>query len=76
VSKKTGKPRDRGPKPPGFTNKWRKEGKYWVNPKTGERWRFHPEDEMHYAHWDKHVPGGKKERIPVEAEELIFKEVK
>jgi hypothetical protein len=60
-------------KPPGFTSKWYKEGKKWVNPKTGEKWYFHAEDAGHFDHWDVEIPGGGKDRIPLNPSEGVFK---
>jgi len=65
--------RSRIPKPPGFGPKWKKKGKYWVDPKTGERWYYHGENELHWPHWDVHVPGKGKRRIPIEPEKEVFK---
>lgn len=61
------------PRPPGFTSKWKKEGNYWVDPKTGFRWHYHPEDASHWAHWDVLIPGKGKIRIPVDAAKGVFK---
>lgn len=62
------------PKPPKYGKGWIKEGKEWVNKKTGERYYYHPEDETHWAHWDVKIPGGKKRRIPIDPEKGVFKD--
>jgi len=64
---------DRDPRPPGFNSKWKKEGKWWVDPKTGEKWHYHPEDGSHWAHWDVKIPGKGKIRIPVDPSKGVFK---
>ena len=66
----------RTPRPPGFGRGWKKEGKHWVNLKTGERWRFHPEDEVHYPHWDVEIPSRGKIRIPIDTKKDVFKDQK
>ena len=64
----------RDPRPPGFNPRWRKDGQYWVDPKTGERWRYHPEDATHWPHWDVYTPGlGGHERIPIPPYTEVFK---
>jgi hypothetical protein len=59
--------------PPGWNSKWKKDGKYWVDPKTNQKWYYHPEDETHHAHWDVYTPGKGKDRIPVDPDQGIFK---
>ncbi len=46
--------------PPGKTSKWKKIGKRWRDPKTGDEWQW---DEK-YGHWDKYGKGGKTRLKP------------
>jgi len=60
-------------RPPGFTSKWKKEGKKWIDPKTGNKWYFHAEDSNHYDHWDVYFPGGGQDRIAIDPSKGVFK---
>ena len=58
------------PRPPGaphdWRSKWRKIGnREWYDPRTGDRWHFHEEDDDHYSHWDQRPKRGGHFRHPV-----------
>jgi RHS repeat-associated protein len=53
------------PPPPGYdpntwpSGAWPNNGKYWTqDPKNGDVYTIHPEDEGHWRHWDKQDGGG------------------
>jgi hypothetical protein len=60
-------------RPPGFNPKWTRYGNEFTDPKTGTRWRYHPEDDSHWEHWDVSRPGKPKERIPIDPDKGVFK---
>jgi RHS repeat-associated protein len=42
------------------------------DPKTGDKWRYHPEDDEHNPHWDRVPRHGPEEQIPI-GDKPIFK---
>jgi len=86
--KAPGPPED-WPKPPGHNQNWKWNPNKDPNPQppadpgsfedeSGNRWRFHPEDEGHHPHWDVRPPKGSegKQRVPVDPTKGVFKDPK
>ncbi|NOT01258.1 MAG: hypothetical protein HOP29_11590 [Phycisphaerales bacterium] len=79
-----GGPPESWPLPPGHNDSWEWNSNKDPNPgpeadpgswkdPNGDRWRFHPEDDDHYPHWDQMNRQKKHKRVPLTPGDPVFK---